>query len=501
MNRPARGHRLVLDHILENWRVCTTAIVGGLVQECFAFCRPIVYMVMVDRIVTSITPATIAILGALLILLGLFEAIASFVGESARLRLNATVGLALAARIWPAVANAAPDTLRRWRAGQILERIGGTNTVYATQVNVAYSAFVTLPFAVAVLVFVLSISVTMTAVALAAVPLTAGAGWLFARLRAPKLRSSYDQIGLFDSTAIETINNIELIHSFDAQEFVVRKLWLPFASAVDTSYSLGMLANVQARFQVSVRNVAQAVLLATGAYLVIAGKVSIGQLVAFDLMANQLQSRLASLSGTWSALQTSQVAADRLTELTSALPMDAPDTPVVTPIPVRETLALEDVAYAYDEGAVRVLENVSLILRTGEAVAIVGASGEGKSTVAKILAGLLPIETGRRLVDGITLDHDTARRAGVVYLPQEAAIFAGTLAENVALADVEDGDLETMGRIEEALKCAGVAELADSRGGVLASLTEGGRNLSGGQRQRVHLARLFHARRRICDTR
>lgn len=223
-----------------------------------------------------------------------------------------------------------------------------------------------------------------------------------------------------------------------------------------------------------------------GSRLALARELTPAGLLAFCLFAARAVEPLRRLSEVHAMLQRTLAAASRVYEVVDFGFLEREGgTPL--PRPARGALVLEGLRFRHEADR-PLLEGVDLAVAPGETVAVVAASGGGKSTLAAILAGFLPPSGGRVLVDGVDVAEADLRglRATVRLVEQEPFVFRGTLAENVLFGRPE----ASRGELLEALRLAGLAPLAASLpGGVDGALLEAGRNLSGGQRQRIALAR------------
>jgi ATP-binding cassette subfamily B protein len=232
-----------------------------------------------------------------------------------------------------------------------------------------------------------------------------------------------------------------------------------------------------------------------GANLVLARELTIGQLIAFNALMGSVLAPLMGLVGLWSLLNDAAVAMERLGDVLDIEPEQKPEdlaSRVALP-ELRGDIRLENVYFRYDGNETSyVLENISLEIKPGELVAIVGRSGSGKTTLAKMLVGFYPPTEGKLMVDGYDMSviDKEYYRAQVGYVMQSNLLFSGTIAENIASGD-ESPDRR---RIEE------VAKRADAHGfiskmplGYEQVVGERGMGLSGGQIQRLCIARaLYH---------
>ena len=249
-------------------------------------------------------------------------------------------------------------------------------------------------------------------------------------------------------------------------------LWLGEAPSV-----LGLVANLA--------------VLGLGAALIMRGEgFTVGDLVAFQVLVAGFTAPVQALFSQTQSLQNLRGDLARLDDVLHHAPEPGVSATVVaTTQPERLAGALEfrGVTFGYSKGDAPLVENFSLVLRPGGRVALVGASGSGKSTIARLAAGLFTPWSGEILFDGKPrASYERAHLAqSVAYVDQDVALFEGTVRENLTLWGEAPAEA-----VERALRDAAVeADVLESRGGLDAKLQEGARNLSGGQRQRLEIAR------------
>ena len=230
-----------------------------------------------------------------------------------------------------------------------------------------------------------------------------------------------------------------------------------------------------------------AALLLFGAKAVIDGELSVGALVAFNMISAQAVQPILRLSQIWQDFQQVQISIDRLGDILNAPPEPAPLARVALPAP-RGAIELRHVTFHYRPNAPNVLKDLSLQILPGEVVGVVGPSGSGKSTLAKLVQRLYLPSEGQVLLDGADLSQvDPAwlrRHIGVVL--QESLLFNRTVHENIAFAN----PAMPRAHVIEVARLAGADEFIDKLPeGYDTMIEERGANLSGGQRQRLAIAR------------
>lgn len=232
---------------------------------------------------------------------------------------------------------------------------------------------------------------------------------------------------------------------------------------------------------------ALAALLGFVAWRISEGQSTLGDLLAFIAAVGIAAPEVRALGSIGAVAQEGAAAADRVFEIVDALPEVADRSDAQTLQSVRGEIEFQDVHFAYPDGTVA-LKGLSFAARPGETVAIVGASGAGKSTVFNLLMRLYDVSEGAVRIDGGDVRHVTGAslRRQLALVAQDAALFDDTIANNIALGRIG----ATQAEIELAARAANAHEfICALPGGYQAPAGEMGRNLSGGQRQRIALAR------------
>ncbi|MBX6333314.1 MAG: ATP-binding cassette domain-containing protein, partial [Gemmatimonadaceae bacterium] len=228
-----------------------------------------------------------------------------------------------------------------------------------------------------------------------------------------------------------------------------------------------------------------------GGRLVLSGELTPGSLVAFLLYAVFVAAAVGSLASLFGSYQEAVGAAQRVFELLATQPTVVdPPSPAVLPAPVRGEVRFEHVSFAYGAELPEVLHDVTFRIGPGEVVALVGPSGAGKTTIASLIPRFWDVSSGRITLDGIDV-RDLALadlRGAVGMVPQEPALFSGTVRDNIAYARPTASDAEVIAAARAAHALEFIERLPD---GLATRVGERGVKLSGGQRQRIAIARVF----------
>jgi ATP-binding cassette, subfamily C, bacterial PrsD len=443
-----------------------------------------IYMLQVyDRVLPSRSLATLAGLSVMVAAAYLLQGYLDAARTRMLVRIGALLDLALQEPIYRAVAS-----VRRKSAGMgaVMQPLRDLELVRAFLSGMGPTAFLDMPwtpiFVLALFIFHPLIGIAATAGGLLIVATT-----LLAERQSKILaRSAGDRSTRKAALAEASARNAEAIYALGMRARFTRQ-WTRLNEAYiaettqirDVEAGLGAFAKV-------LRYMLQSAILGIGAALVVAGEASGGIMIASSIMMGRALAPIEIVLGTLKQLTAAREALGRLGE---TLPANAPPpAPAVALPPPAKTLSAENLGVMPPGSGRLVTRNVSFTLHAGAGLAILGASGSGKSSLAKALVGLWQPMQGAVRLDGARLDQwepdDLGRHIG--YLPQEVGLFDGTVAENIARFD-EDASSE---RVVEAAMIAGAHGLILSfPDGYATKIGDGGARLSAGQRQRIGLAR------------
>ena len=330
---------------------------------------------------------------------------------------------------------------------------------------------------------------TLALYALAVLPILIGATVIFRRLSSAAYTEARERISIVNADMQENVTGLRVAQAYSREE----RSAADFASRSDAYRRSRLRAQryiaTYFPFVALLSGVAEAIVLAVGAHRVAAGTLSPGVLLAFLLYLGLFFSPIQQLSSVFDGYQQAKVGLRRIGDLLRT-PTSVP--PAADPVPVPERLrgevAFDDVDFAYAGTKTPALRGMSLSVRPGTTVALVGATGAGKSTAVKLLARFYDATGGAVRIDGVDIrDYDLpALRGRLGVVPQEAHLFSGTVAENIRYGRPAAADAEVEAATRSVGALAGVAGLP---GGFRQEVGERGRSLSAGQRQLVALAR------------
>ncbi len=343
-----------------------------------------------------------------------------------------------------------------------------------------------LPFVALFLVLIFVIAEPIAWVIVTAIPLFLLLAWwsgrVIERMTRDERRAGLDRDGLIAEMLAgrATVKALALGDSY-------RSRWEErHATAIERSFGRGGTGDSYTNTGLVVAAMTTVAVTGFGAVAIIDQQLTIGALIATNMLGNRIISPFNQLVGVWRNHAQFKQARERLGEV-FALPDERRESEMSLARPRGEIL-LDDVSFTYDKTRSPAIEGLKLRIKPGGMVGIVGNNGSGKSTLLKLAQGLYPPDHGRVTLDGADIDQFTRRElAGWIgYVPQDATLFAGSIRENIAIANPEVGDDEVVA----AARLAGAHdEIVDMPDGYSTEVGEAGAKLSGGERQRIAIAR------------
>ncbi|HTD09502.1 MAG TPA: ABC transporter ATP-binding protein [Solirubrobacteraceae bacterium] len=382
-------------------------------------------------------------------------------------------------------------------AGVLISRM--TNDVEALEslvtdsVVTLFQAGLTLIGAIGVLLF---LDVKLALLTFCVVPFVAGASIWFRLVSAGAFRRTRETIGTITGYLQETLSGIRVVRSFGQEPAHVAR----FAELNEDNRAANMTTvHLNAAYFPAVEmlsGIALALIVLYGGYQAIDGHITVGTVVAFVATLSFLFEPIQQLSQLYTTYQSGMAALEKIFQLLDVQPtlQDVPNAPAIGPI--RGEIHFEDVSFAYNPQGVLALEDVDLLVPAGQTVALVGATGAGKSTMAKLAARFYDPTSGRVLVDEQDLraisSHSLRSQMGIV--PQEAFLFSGTVHENIAFGRPDAHD----DQVQAAATAVGADQfISELPNGYDTEVGERGAQLSAGQRQLIAFARALIADPRI----
>ena len=374
------------------------------------------------------------------------------------------------------------------RVGNSVARVRELENIRTFITSSALTLVIDLVFTVVFLAVMVVYSVTLTLVVIAAFPFYIAISATATPIFRKRLDEKFQRGAENQAFLVESVTGVETLKSMAVEPQMQRRWEEQLAGYVAASFRVLSLGNVATESVQFINRAVTALLLFFGARLVMEGSLTVGELVAFNMLASRVNTPVLRLAQIYQDFHQTRISVERLGDIlnTQPEPQFAPGRAALPQL--RGDIAFEHVTFRYRIDGAEVLADVSFTIPAGQIVGIVGPSGSGKSTLAKLIQRLYVPEGGRVLVDGVDLalaDPAWLRRQTAIVL-QENILFNRTVRDNIALAN----PAAPMNSIIGAATLAGAHEfILQLPEGYDTVIGERGSTLSGGQRQRIAIAR------------
>ena len=451
--------------------------------QLFALVSPLFFQVVIDKVLVHRALSTLDVLVLGLLTVSVFETVLGILRTYLFAHTANRIDVELGARLFHHLLALPMAYFQARRVGDSVARVRELENIRNFLTSSAMTLVIDLLFTFVFLAVMFFYSPLLTWIVLGSFPfyiaISAGATPLFRRRLDEKFRRGAEN----QAFLVESVTGIETLKAMAVEPQMQRRWEEQLAGYVAASFRVLSLGNTASQTVQLVSKIVTASLLYFGAKLVIEGSLSVGELVAFNILAGRVSAPVLRLAQMWQDFHQARLSVLRLGDIlnTTAEPTYAAGRARLPAI--RGTITFDHVSFRYRIDGPEILHDVSFDVPAGQVVGIVGPSGSGKSTFAKLVQRLYVPESGRVLVDGMDLAMaDPAwlrRQIGVVL--QENVLFNRSVRENIALAD----PAMPMERIIAAARLAGAHEfILELTEGYDTVVGERGSTLSGGQRQR-----------------
>lgn len=469
-------------------RLFTQVVVASFFLQLFALVTPLFFQVVMDKVLVHKGFTTLDVLAFGFVVLVAFEAILGGLRNYLFSHTTNRVDVELGARLFHHLAGLPLAYFEARQVGQTVARARELENLRNFITGTALTLLVDLSFTFVFFAVMWFYSPILTWIVLGALPFYVALSVVITPVLKYRLDEKFQHGAANQSFLTETITGIQTVKAQALEPQLQRRWENQLASYVTAAFRVQNLGNIANQLAGLVSKITTVLIIWWGAHLVIAGALTVGQLVAFNMIAGRVSAPILKLVQLWQDFQQAGLSLRRLGDILNT-PMEQNSGPTRSmPARLLGAVNFERVRFRYSPDAPLVLDEFSISVRPGQLIGLVGPSGSGKSTVASLLQRLYAPEAGRVLLDGADLamvDVGWLRRnVGVVQ--QESFLFNRSVRENIALADPALP-------FQRVIDCASVAgahsfilELPD---GYDTLVDEQGSNLSGGQRQRIAIAR------------
>lgn len=467
-------------------KLLVEVVLASLFLQLFALVTPLFFQVVMDKVLVHNGLTTLYVVAMGLVVIAVFEVILGGLRTFVHAHTTSKIDVELGAKLFRHLLALPLAFFDTRRTGDTVARVRELENIRSFLTGQALTSGLDLLFTVVFLAVMFQYSQKLTLVVLISLPLYALISMAVTPVLRRRLDEKFARGADNQSFLVETITGIGTVKAMALDPRMVRTWDNQLAGYVNASFGVARTASLGQQSVQLVHKFVGIGVLFWGAQLVMEGQLSVGQLIAFNMLAGHVAAPIIRLAQLWQDFQQVGISVKRLGDVLNTR-TELPGSRVALP-PIVGRVSFDRVGFRYRHDSAEVLSDVTLDIQPGEVIGIVGRSGSGKSTLTKLVQRLYTPERGRVLVDG----HDLAladpawlrRQLGVVL--QENFLFNRSIRENIAVS--EPG--MPLDRVIHAAKLAGAHDfIAQLPEGYDTRVGDNGVGLSGGQRQRVAIAR------------
>ncbi len=464
-------------------------MIASFFTQIMTLVNPLLFMIIIDQVIVKNSYSTLHVLGTFMLAIAVLQAVLNSLRTYLFVDTTNRIDVALGAEVIDHLLRLPLRFFEKRPVGELSSRIGELERIRQFLTGTALGVVLDAVFSFVYVVVLFAFSWKLALMTLSVVPLIGLITFLLSPVIRKQLREKAVRHSITNAYLIEVLSGIQTVKS---QNIELRARWNwqeKYAAYVKEGFKpviSGTIANSANSF---LSQASGLIVIWAGAALVLNNELTLGQLIAFRIIAGYIVSPVMRLAQLWQEFQETGMSLERLADIVDTPQEGGKEQLSQIPLPlIKGEVFCENISFRFRENTPMVLKNVTVTIHAGSFVGIVGESGSGKSTFAKLIQRLYVLEEGRIFIDHYDIGKVelNSLRSQIGIVPQDPMLFNVSVKENIALTNPDATDAET-------IRAAKIAEAHDFimalPTGYNTPVGEKGSSLSGGQRQRIAIAR------------
>lgn len=481
------GFSWFFEQLLKYKTIVGEIFFASFLIQVLALITPLFTQIILDKVLVHQTLSTLNVIAVGFIAVAVFDFglnfFRTYVFSHTTSKMDATLGSKLFIHLM-----ALPlSYFEARKVGNIISKIRELEHIREFIANKSVTLILDILFSFVFLIIMFFYSVELTLITLFFITVIALLYFFLTPQLRKKLEENFQMGANSNSYLVEATSGIQTIKSLSVEGEMKKQWEQHLGKYVESSFNLSKLSNVLGSFSNFLQKLLTLAILYVGVLLVIEQKLTVGQLIAFQMFSNQFTAPIMRLVGLWNEFQQTLLSVDRLGDILNS-PTENDNKNAITLEKINGNVKFEGLSFKYPNKNKNILNNFSLDIKKGESIGIVGRSGSGKSTLTKLIQRLYLANEGAIYIDGIDIRHFNINwlRQNIGVVLQENYLFSGSIRENIS----SPFPAASMEQILNVSKIAGADEfISEFEEGYETIIGERGSSLSGGQKQRIAIAR------------